>query len=347
MVIEIALSDPQFYGRELLVYGVLRIEKSDSESQESDTNIDENNENDKIINALAVFLKKQHKLDRLALLIAEFLEHNSLNKVVDDFFGSLIQRWKKPEVLLSILKRLRYDANVSQIFWLKRIFSEVPEERFDIRKDANRFLINLGKKKNNEIFELLKEVKEWWSSNDKELSNNNHNIYGLTFLYHYSVSSVYSLQKEAYGSFPSRYFLFANFVDLGSAEVTEKIAFLAEWLFHPSLNGLSYNHNYEFDLFEIRTNADLIEHWALILLGNRKNEKPDSNTKELLKMILKQVRESIDKATQRNIRSAWSQKSQYYLKLGATISSQEQFKRKLLIFRRNNLKKIIKYFDNQ
>lgn len=349
LVVEMSLTDPQYYGTKLLLeIGVGKIKIDETESYEENAlrvSSERDNDKESIIKALTILLQHRHNLDRLALLISELLEYESLKRTVDEFFGSLIQIWKKPEVLLSILKRLKYNNNIDQLFWLKRIFNEVAENKDEVKNEANGIFIGMGKKTNVEIFDFLDKVKEWWPKNTTDNEVKDHNLYGLAFLYNYSISTVYTLPDINYGKFPSNYFLFSSIIDVENEEVENKIDYLIEWLFHPSLNGFSYNNDYTFDLFDIRTNADLIEHWVLILLGNLSSKKANPKAKKIVKIILKKISQYTSKATRNNLKSVWSQKAQYYLVMGAELPLENRSKKNMLTYRRNNLRKILKYFD--
>lgn len=347
LVVETALTNPNYYGRELLMkIGLGKFVKQ----EESDT---EEEKKDIIIQALNVFLEgieQYHNLNRLASLIGEMLEYPQLKKSIDHFFGDLIQTWQKPEIVLEILKRLRFSKHLDQLFWLKRIFNEISPDQKYIKQSAYNYLIRLGRQNSFNIYNFLAQIKEWQPHRKTKYNikkDKLHKLYSLSFLYSYSVAVVHTLPEKLYGEFPSKYFLFAKFAELSDQEIKDKIRFLVVWLFHEHLNGLFYNNKPSFDVNDINTNADLIEHWSLILLGNSKKQQAvtHEHSKILLKMIFVSIKQNTDKLTQRNLRVTWFEKRRYYLNYEASLPTYEKDKRKKARFRRKHLDKLIKHFD--
>lgn len=339
LVVETALTAPEYYGTRLLMsIGIGKIRQ-----QENTTG---DNEDDQIINALNAIIEHQINLERLTLLISELSNHDQFTKTINDFFGSLIQLWKKPKILLDLLWRLRFKENIDQLFWLKRIFNEVSDEDEKVINQAQSHFINLGKQKNVEIFLYLDKLKTWWPRRNSSYKIKKHNLYGLTFLYTYSIATVHSIPKKLYGEFPSGYYLFSKFHELEDKELKKKLSLLIQWLFHPSLKGLTYNNSFIFSVEEIRTNADLIEHWRLLLLGNKKKKEIPVKVKFIVKSLIKEIHKYTDRTTQLSLKSVWTQKAQFYLIKSAGLKYHQRSQRKSLTKRRENLKKILKHFTN-
>jgi len=348
LVVDTALGDPDYFGRNLLIQiGLGKFVLKESEAQ-----LDKD---DRIIGALKEILglktfERYHNLNRLASLIGEMLEYEQLKKSVVNFFGSLIQTWKSPEVVLEILERLRYTKNIDKLFWLKRIFNEVSNENKKLKQRAYNYLILLGRQSSLEIYEFLDRIKEWQPSNrnrHKTEKDELHSLYGLSFLYSYAVSIAYTLPKKYYGEYPSKYILFARFHQMDEREVKDKINFLVVWLFHENLNGLLYNINSDFSENSIYSIADLIERWALILLGNSKKQQSLSSeySRNIVKFFLIAIKKNTGRFTQMNLKSAWLSKAKSYLKQITSIPIQQKVERKRLQFKCNNLKELVKAFD--
>lgn len=351
VVVETALTDPDYYGKKLLK------EIGIGKFILKETNI-EIGDDKWILEALNTILgindiKLHHEFNRLATLIAKMLEYPQLKRSVDDFLSSLIKVWKSPEIVLEILKRLRYSKNIDQLLWLKRIFNEVVDKRMEIKQRAYNYLILLGRQNSFVIYDFLDQIREWKLKNTINFSNSEkdklYKLYSLTFLFSFAKEVAYTLPKKFYGDFPSKYILFERFNELGENEIRDKIQFLISWLFHQNLDRIFYNKKNIFGLAAINSNADLIEKWSLILLGNskKKQSKGNKQSKKILQIIFSEIKKNTDKSTQKKLRSTWYDKIQYYIKhiVSLPIENENIEKRKKIDFKRKNLEKMIKYFD--
>lgn len=351
VVVETALTDPDYYGKKLLKeIGLGKFILKDTNKEIGD---------DKwILEALSTILgikdiKRYHDFNRLATLIAKMLEYPQLKRSVDDFLSSLIKVWKSPEIVLEILNRLRYSKNIDQLLWLKRIFNEVVDERMEIKQRAYNYLILLGRQYSFVIYDFLVQIREWKLKNTvnfgKNKSDKLYKLYSLTFLFSFAKEVAFTLPKKFYGDFPSKYILFARFNEIGENEMRDKIHFLISWLFHKNLDRIFYNNIKTFDLNTINSNADLIEHWSLILLGNSKKRqsKASDQSKKILQIIFSEIKKNTDKLTQKKLRSTWYDKIQYYIKLivSLPINKENIEERRRIDFKRKNLEKMIKYFN--
>ncbi len=343
LVAETAITDPDFYGKKLLYeLGLGKfINKDDDDPKE-----------DYIKAILDLFnnaVERNHNLYRLSFLISEMLEHPQLKKSIDKFFSFLIESCKAPEVVLEILRRLRYSENLDKLFWLKRIFNESGSDKMEVMQNGYNYLILLGRQSTSDIYDFSKRVKQWWQDENKDYEikeNELHRFYGISFLYSYATSAIYALPEKFYGDYPSKYALFSNFYELEPEDIAQKINFIVKWIFNKNLDGIFFNNDgYEFDMDTINSNADLIEHWSLILFGKLKKKNINENSKLILKTILTEIKRNTNRLTRSNLRDAWFQKTNYYLKNEANLKFDEIKKRSLFNFRRKNLERLIKYFD--
>ena len=282
--------------------------------------------------------------ERLNVLIVKFLEHESLRPIIRDFFQELLKTEEGAMLLLYILDSQIENSSLDILEWVKIAFDDFVNHDM-IEEKASEVLITMSNKNNLNIYDFLERLKGWLPNEADKDRLSNHSSFGLTFLYWYSSLACIKLPKKYYGEFPSRYYLFSSLQKPNEPEVEKKIEGLIIWLFHPKLDGVFFNNSFNFSRKKIRTNADLIEYWSLILLGDSKEKKIQPEAEKLVKLILVQTKKYANKATQRNLRAVWIQKAQFYLLKGAELPFHEIKEKEVWKYRRNNLKKILKIFD--
>jgi hypothetical protein len=260
---------------------------------------------------------RKHFYTQVSRLIREMLNHQPLKEVVKNFFNDLFANQGHDAALhiaLNVGKPLlfapRFDFDL--FYWLKRLLDEGPEE---IKYQTYESLLQLAMERSLHIYDIMDVIRTWLPDKEKKPDSISHSSkYAVLFIVNYCSETLDQAQKkykeELWGQGLSKYPLFIPLKkDNPSRE--EWLKNIVNWILHPLVQYLvkdlvqnvlreSDDDGESID-FEINAYiADLLEEWALVLLG-QEYKKEHSPGKEILYLLLRQVVLNTDKARQREI----------------------------------------------
>jgi hypothetical protein len=260
---------------------------------------------------------QKHFYTQVSRLIREMLNHQPLKEVVKNFLNDLLANQGHDAVLhiaLNVGKPLlfvpRFDFDL--FYWLKRLLDDGPGE---IKYQTYGSLLQLAMESSLHIYDIMDVIRTWLPDKEKKPDSLSHSSkYAVFFIVNYCSVTLDQAQKkykeELWGQGLSKYPLFIPLKkDNPSRE--EWLKNIVNWLLHPLVQDLvkdlvqkvlqDSDDDGESIEFEINAYiADLLEEWALVLLGKEYN-KEHSPGKEILDIFLRQVVLNTDKARQREI----------------------------------------------
>lgn len=295
-------------------------------------------------------------VQRLADLIKAMLVYGQLQQTIRTFFDNLIHAWGQHELALALLQKIHYPhPHLDHLFWVKTIFTHLNKKDKPLKENKNitkppfHYLIDLGIQSHFNIYPFLEEIKMWQEmkvNKNSRPANLRDTILSssLNYLYHYATTTAFAVAASEWGHYPSKYVLFTR-LSVASDESDSKIMFLIKWLFHPYLDKLLYqNRFYNPKKGEIRSNADLIAYWFLILWGDKKEEDLHQETRFILATIVLSIKTHTNKQIQRALRQEWTKRKNYYAQKLIETSRKEEIQRKEWKLKRDNVKRLVVFF---
>src|ERR1700674_5688484 len=267
--VERTLIDPGYYGTRWLVDFVASL-RSDTDAE-----IDGEDPSELLLELLAKLrddLRKRHICGRLAQLIREMLRHDRLRPTVRGFFSALVGERRHevaPDILLELVKRLRFAPQFDGFYWLRRLIDEAPDE---LEQRAYLCLLDLAAESGARIFKVIDEVRAWLPAESSRISSR----YALRFIADYSHFSLSSVPAESYGAWPSRCALIAACPRDGE-QLRSRLEMLAGWLLDPGVpDAIDAKDPPTADVY-LGFVGDLLEEFLLVLEGTDPgNAHPDA-----------------------------------------------------------------------
>jgi hypothetical protein len=262
--VERTLVDPGYFGTRWLVDFVASLRRQGS--TESDTD-DPSEMLVELFAELRDELLRRHYCGRLAQLIREMLRHDRLRATVRGFFGALVGERRHevaPDILLELVRRLRFAPYFDGFHWLRRLLDESPSE---VAERAYLCLLDLAADSGARIFEVIDAVRAWLpASAERRERIPPSGRYALRFIVDYSHFSLSSVPADAYGAWPSRCALLAAFPRDREA-MCARVEMLAGWLLDPGVpEAMGPEDAVTPDLY-LEFLGDLIEELLLVLEG--------------------------------------------------------------------------------
>ena len=230
--VERTLVDPAYYGERWLVAFVAGLRREFHTGAATD---DPAAEFLVIVAQLHDAILRRNVYNRLAQLIREMLRHDALLATVRGFFEALIAKCQLDgvlDILLELVKRLRFAPRFDGFRWLKRLLDEGSE---DIRDQTYLCLLELAADSGVRIFDFLESIHAWLPEADKEETRYSFsNRYALRLIVNYSHSSLCAVSPASYGEWPSRCTLFAA-LPRNKRVIEERVGMIVRWLLHPGI----------------------------------------------------------------------------------------------------------------
>jgi hypothetical protein len=309
-----AILNPVYYGAEWLKKFIYQVKAQYNIQYEPTDNrffaiwqFLENSENEVI---------QKHFYTQVSRLIREMLNHRQLKEVVKNFLNDLFANKGHDAVLhiaLNVGKPLlfvpRFDFDL--FYWLKRLLDQGPDE---IKYETYESLIQIAMERSLHIYDIMDVIRTWLPDKKKKPDSISHSSkYALLFIVNYCSETLDQAQKKykekLYGQGLSTYPLFIPLKKDNSSR-EERLKNIVNWLLHPLVQDLVKDlvedvlrEKDDGELFDFEINAyiaDLLEEWALVLLG-QEYKKEHSREKEIIDLLLRQVALNTDKARQREI----------------------------------------------
>jgi hypothetical protein len=271
-------------------------------------------------------------LDRISLLIRELLNRESLRPVVRDFF-ELLMASRQGDIVLDLASRLRFAPNFDPLVWMRRLLDQGSAA---VRGRTAEQLVTLARRSGPRIYELLASIRTWLPEAGREAVRFSvSNRVALEFPFAYCIAVARSLPEDVAGRWPSQHPLFYALPELETPEAQKEIAALVEWVLDPRGAALETadpaNPLFTAEAVRVGFIADLIEHWAWILIG------PGDGTPEgraLLNALLGEVTRRIGPREASWLQRSWQRRYDAYVAAATGLAGAERTAR---LRRRNKL----------
>ena len=261
--VERTLIDPGYYGTRWLV------DFAASLRRETDAEIEGEDPSALLLELVAQIrddLHKRHVCARLAQLIREMLRHDRLRETVRGFVAALVGERRHevaPEVLLELVRRLRFAPHFDGFHWLRRLLDEAPVA---LEQRAYLCLLELAAESGARIFEVIDEVRTWLPPRPRPGERiRPSSRYALRFLADYCHLSLSSVPAESFGAWPSRCALIAACPSAGEP-LRSRLEMLADWLLDVGVPGAIDAEGMTADIY-VEFIGDLLEELLLVLEG--------------------------------------------------------------------------------
>jgi hypothetical protein len=336
--VEMAVSDPNYYGGNWLMSVVVEITqflKSDDIQKP-----EPNNEADPVIyllNLLEKLAKEERKqqirpfIIRFSELIREMLNYPQLQEMIKSFLENLMTRKQYNAVLLivsGIVRQLRFTSQFDGMYWIRQLLERGDAEA---KNEAYKTLLEQAKLSGLRSDELLGRLQTWLPERDLEYNKYTFsNKYAIKFIMDYARNTVSHFKEVHYGTWPSKYPLFANIED---NQDFRQIDLLISWVFHPgmqdTLDALEDDFLKEKNISVNILLADLIEMWFKILYGlDSKKVCPEVLT--VLNRLLQQIVLNTDRYQQRELMKRWWERQGSFTEKKRKVPVTERAKRQQL-----------------
>lgn len=284
---------------------------------------------------------------RFSELLRHLLEFSQLRDIVSQILESLMRN-RSHIIAWEIARQLQFAPNFNFFHWTKQLI----ERGGEVGEVVYIHLYLLFKKQDENIYELLENLKPWLPNNDRlpaTYSPANH--VALSIMIHYCLQSIEEFDEEDYGLQPSRYPLFA-FQNRATAE--KNLSLLTEWLFHPGMRTVLNEEIPLLDLEEFW--GILIVGWLFILLENNNKQQTEQildiplspndsiEASKLLVILLEQVSSLTTPEQQKEMIAQWERLKNTITDTLEFIVELDARQRNSLKLQRNLLKKLIADF---
>jgi hypothetical protein len=263
--VERTLVDPGYYGTSWLVDFVASLQR------EGSAEIDEEDPEAVLLELFTQFrddeVARRHHCGRLAQLIREMLRHDRLRATVGGFFAALVSERSHEvaqDILLELVRRLRFAPHFDGFHWLRRLLDESPGE---VALRAYDCLLGLAADSGARIFEVIDAVRAWLpASAERREHMSRSNRFALRFMADYCHFALFSVPDNSHGAWPSRCALLAAWP--GDADAMRaRLEMLADWLLDPGVPAaLNAADPVPEDLY-LALVGDLIEEVLVVLEG--------------------------------------------------------------------------------
>jgi hypothetical protein len=340
---EMALLNPAYYGANWFIFNINQV-KNDYIYDNTPVG-GEIEEFFQILNNIRNEAARRLFYGHLSNLIREMLNHSELRGMISDFLNKLIESGDYDAVLKIVLqvgKRLRFAPYFDLLHWLKLLLDQVSLE---VREGTRNALMDFALQSKLQIYELLDKVKTWLPKEDTDIDHYTlPHQYALLFLLDYCLISPKEYW-EFIGEWPCKYPLFYPMQkDKRLAE--ERLNRLVKWLLHPGIQKVFEKNFPEKNYSAIRTSADVIAVWALILLG-KDMKKTHPEAWDVFEILLQQLCLASDKKQQREILDYWGELCKIH-RIGITkFSIKQKEEREEFKYRYRVLTKLITQFKKR
>jgi len=246
--------------------------------------------------------------DRLAALIREILDHDSLRPVFNQFFEHLIDIREHDallDLILDLTPRLRFAPHFHPVSWLRRLLDKSTDEEVQLRTIDQ--LLDLARRSGPNIYEFLKTIRGWLPDEDQLRSDwPESNRLAIEFLFYYSAEMARWIQP---GVWPSQHPLFYA-LPKEPGEARETIRFVVNWILDERISTTEaadpLNPNHTADSIRMNCVADLLEHWAWVLEGP--TERGPAEGRALFQMILDELNQRINSRQRSMLQRCWQRR---------------------------------------
>ncbi|MEK8016132.1 MAG: hypothetical protein VSS75_004630 [Candidatus Parabeggiatoa sp.] len=275
---------------------------------------------------------------RLSELIYKILKYPQLQNMIQDFLHELMREKHHDIVLviiLGIVEKLQYTSEFDGMSWIRQLL-DTEESPKEVKEKAYNTLLEQANQSGLRVYELLDTLKKWLPErNLKDEQFSFSNKYALKFIIDYARNTVSHFQEVDYGTWPSKYPLFAN---LEENQDFTKIDLLISWFFHPkmqyALNELEDDFLKSLKKNDISLNillAFLIQMWFKILYGlDTKKVRPKSLL-SALDRLLQQIVLNTNISQQKELMRYWWGRQAFFTEKIRKIDRAERAERQQLI----------------
>lgn len=286
---------------------------------------------------------RAHFYGRLALLIREMLERESLRRMVREFFEFLIAARQHDALLgvvLDLARHLRFAPHFDPLVWIRRLLdqgSALVRERTAFR------LIALARESGPRIYEFMAVVRNWLPEATRTPDRFSvSNKAALRFPFAYCLSIAKTLPEDRFGQWPSHHPLFYA-LPTDPAEARREIRKLVEWILDPRGVALATDDEEDPTLTaeanRIADVGDLIEHWAWVLEGALNEGHPDGRA--LFRLVTEEINVRLGAHERTLLQRSWQRRQDAYI---ADAIGKPVAERTPLINRRVRLEQVRKRF---
>jgi hypothetical protein len=259
---------------------------------------------------------RAHFYGRLALLIREMLDRDSLRPMVREFFEYLIAVRQHDAVLdlvLELARRLRFAPHFDPLLWMRRLLDQGSS---DIRQRTVGRLVALARASGPRIYEFLSGVRTWLPEAGRAPERFSvSNRVALEFPFAYCLAVARSLRDEEMGRWPSRHPLFYALPPANTAEAHRELATLVEWVLDPRGAALEIadpaDPTRPAEAVRIGFVGDLIEHWSWVLDSGTADRAPEARA--LFATIVEEVDHRMGARERAWLQRSWSRRQDEYL----------------------------------
>jgi hypothetical protein len=199
-------------------------------------------------------------LDRFSVLLRGFCGERALSQAVDAVFEDLVRTRAFPQAL-GLAERLVGEIGFDDLAWLRRM---VDCGDAAAGAAAHRLLLT-QLAEGTRVYPILRALSAWLPPIKPDCRTCSHsNLLALRVLPEFALSAASCLGDAAYGSWPSRYPLFAS---MARKELAEQVTLLMNWMLHPVLPAVFGAGEIAEDEAD-RLVATIIAEWTFILCGD-------------------------------------------------------------------------------
>ncbi|HWM92939.1 MAG TPA: hypothetical protein VN493_19405 [Thermoanaerobaculia bacterium] len=282
---------------------------------------------------------RAHFHGRLALLIREMLDRETLRPTVREFFEFLIaarQHDALLNVILDLARRLRFAPHFDPLIWMRRLLDQGSEA---VRTRTADRLVTLARESGPRIFEILSVLRSWLPEEGRPSDRfSASNRFALELPFAYCLTVARSLPPDRFGTWPTRHPLFSA-LPSDPVEARKEIGSFIGWLFDPRGVALEAADKTEAmrtaEVVRVGRVADLVEHWAWVLEGG--SEHGSAEGCALFHVVVEEVGRRIGERERAWLQRSWQRRQEDYLRQAAVAPSSGSPGRALLVARRAKL----------
>jgi hypothetical protein len=286
---------------------------------------------------------RAHFYGRLALLIREMLDRETLRPMVREFFEFLIAARQHDvllDVVLELARRLRFAPHFDPLTWMRRLLDQ---GRAKVASRAAERLITLARDSGPRIYEFLAVIRSWLPDAARPAERFSvSNEVALEFPFVYSLDVAGSLPEERFGEWPSRHPLFYA-LPAEPAEAHKEIATLIDWILDPRGSALETGDPSDptrtSEAVRIAYVGDLVEHWSWVLEGAASGGSPEGRA--LFGVMAEEIDRRLGARGRSWLQRSWQRRQDDYY---SRASNAEGSERTLLVRRRARLDQLRRSF---
>ncbi len=280
---------------------------------------------------------KGHFYSRLALLIREILDHETLRPMVHEFFDHLIASGQHDALLdlvLNLARRLRFVPYFDPLFWIRRVLDQGNRK---VRMKATGRLVAFARQSGPRIYDIFDAIHKWLPEQGRSRFSVS-NFFALEFPFTYCLTVARSLPPQNLGTWPSRHPLF-NALPEDPVDMRARIAVLVDWILDP--RGAELEEGDPEDptrtarFVRLEQVAALVEHWAWVLEGAADSGPKEG--KDVLRLVLEEVSRRLGETERMWFQRIWQRRQDDYLQQAARKDEGAHPGRRQLVAHRDKL----------